>query len=70
MFLPETVVQFALFGLDWLRTQALFGIEGLDPLVHAVLLSMSLSTLVFVLVSLITLPSPLEQLQGAQFVNV
>ena len=70
VFLPDTVVQFGLFGLDWLRPQALFGIEGLDPLVHAVLLSMSINTLVFVLVSLITLPSPLEQLQGAQFVNV
>ena len=70
VFLPETVVQFGLFGLDWLRPQALFGFEGLDPLVHAVLLSMSINTLVFVLVSLITLPSPLEQLQGAQFVNV
>ena len=70
MFLPDSVVQFGLFGLDWLRPQALFGIEGLDPLVHAVLLSVSVNTLVFVLVSLITLPSPLEQLQGAQFVNV
>ena len=70
VFLPETVVQFGLFGLDWLRPQALFGFEGLDPLVHAFLLSMSINTLVFVLVSLITLPSPLEQLQGAQFVNV
>ena len=70
VFLPDKVVQFGLFGLDWLRPQALFGIEGLDPLVHAVLLSMSINTLVFVLVSLITLPSPLEQLQGAQFVNV
>ena len=70
IFLPEQVVEFGLFGLDWLRPQALLGIEGLDPLVHAVLLSMSLNTLVFVLVSLVTLPSPLEQLQGAQFVNV
>ena len=70
VFLPDKVVQFGLFGLDWLRPQALFGIEGLDPLVHAVLLSMSINTLVFVLVSLMTLPSPLEQLQGAQFVNV
>ena len=70
IFLPDSVVQFGLFGLDWLRPQALFGIEGLDPLVHAVLLSVSVNTLVFVLVSLITLPSPLEQLQGAQFVNV
>ncbi|PIE12220.1 MAG: sodium:solute symporter [Rhodobacterales bacterium] len=58
------------FGLGWIRPQALFGITGLDPLVHAILWSMSLNTLVFTIVSLIGFPSPLERLQGAQFVDV
>ncbi|MDQ2095312.1 sensor histidine kinase [Rhodalgimonas zhirmunskyi] len=58
------------WGIGWLRPQALFGIEGLDPLVHAVLWSMSLNTLAFVLVSLMSFPSPVERLQGAQFVDV
>ncbi len=57
-------------GLGWLRPQAFFGIEGMDPLVHAILWSMALNTLVFFLVSLIGFPSPVERLQGAQFVNV
>jgi hypothetical protein len=57
-------------GLGWLRPQAFFGIEGMDPLVHAILWSMALNTLVFFVVSLIGFPSPIERLQGAQFVNV
>jgi hypothetical protein len=58
------------WGLGWLRPRALFGLEGLDPLVHAVLWSMALNTAAFVAVSLASFPSPLERLQGAQFVNV
>ncbi|WP_319823879.1 ATP-binding protein [Thalassovita sp.] len=57
-------------GIGWLRPQALFGIGGLDPLVHTVLWSLLLNGVVFVLVSLITFPEPMERLQGAQFVNV
>ncbi|MEO9825895.1 MAG: ATP-binding protein [Paracoccaceae bacterium] len=58
------------FGIDWLRPQALFGIAGLDPMVHAVVWSLTLNTTLFVIVSLFTFPTPLERLQGAQFVNV
>ncbi len=58
------------WGLAWLRPQALFGVEGLDPVVHAVFWSISLNTVAFFAVSLISFPTPLERLQGAQFVNV
>jgi len=58
------------WGIGWLRPQALFGIEGLDPTVHAVVWSLTLNTTVFIIASLITFPTPLERLQGAQFVNV
>ncbi len=57
-------------GIGALRPQALFGIEGLDPLVHSVLWSMVLNSAAFVAVSLVTFPTPLERLQGAQFTNV
>ncbi len=57
-------------GISWLRPQALFGITGLDPLVHAIFWSVTLNTLGFTIVSLSTFPGPLERLQGAQFVNV
>ncbi|MGR3759022.1 ATP-binding protein [Roseobacteraceae bacterium NS-SX3] len=68
--LPDAVLAGGLFGLSWLRPQALFGIEAMDPTVHAVFWSMSLNALAFCVVSLATFPSPLERLQGAQFVNV
>ncbi|MEE9426897.1 MAG: ATP-binding protein [Paracoccaceae bacterium] len=58
------------WGIDWLRPHGLFGIDGLDPLVHAVFWSMALNTLVFIGGSLLSFPNPLERLQGAQFVNV
>jgi Na+/proline symporter/nitrogen-specific signal transduction histidine kinase len=58
------------FGLSLLKPHALFGIEGLDPFVHAVLWSLLLNTAGFVLGSLLVFPQPLERLQGASFVNV
>ncbi|MGB3245361.1 MAG: ATP-binding protein [Sulfitobacter sp.] len=68
--LPQAVFENGLFGFGWLRPQALFGVTGLDPTVHAVVWSLSLNTALFVVVSLFTFPSPIERLQGAQFVNV
>lgn len=58
------------FGLGWLRPQALFGIEGMDPVVHAVFWSMLVNTSAFCLFSITSFPTPLERLQGAQVVNV
>ncbi len=68
--LPMALFSEGPFGIGWLRPQALFGIDGLDPLMHAVFWSMTFNSVVFFLVSLISFPSPLERLQGAQFVNV
>ncbi|MEM8731407.1 MAG: ATP-binding protein [Pseudomonadota bacterium] len=68
--IPPSVLSEGLFGLAWLRPYALFGVSGLDPIVHSAMWSLSLNTAVFCLVSLFTFPSPLERLQGAQFVNV
>ncbi len=58
------------FGISWLRPQALFGVEGLDPIEHCVLWSMTLNVTAFCIVSVISFPSPMERLQGAQFVHV
>ena len=59
-----------LFGFGWLRPQALFGVEGMDPLLHAVFWSMVLNTAAFIIGSLLTFPGPEERVQGAAFVNV
>ncbi len=58
------------FGIGWLRPQALFGVDGMDPLIHALFWSISLNTFVFCAGSLLTFPNPVERVQGAAFVNV
>ena len=58
------------FGFALVKPQALFGIEGIDPLVHTVLWSLLFNTCAFILGSLLSFPTPLERLQGASFVNV
>ncbi|WP_293452211.1 ATP-binding protein [Planktotalea sp.] len=58
------------FGIEWLAPQALFGIKGLDPILHCLMWSMLLNSAAFCLMSLSSFPEPLERLQGAQFVNV
>jgi signal transduction histidine kinase len=59
-----------LFGVYWLRPHALFGITGLDPLLHALLWSMLLNTAAFLIGSLASFPGPMERLQGVAFVNI
>ncbi|MEM8555667.1 MAG: ATP-binding protein [Pseudomonadota bacterium] len=68
--LSQSVFDAGLWGIAWLKPTALFGIEGVDPVVHAMFWSTLLNVSAFVIVSLATFPTPLERLQGAQFVNV
>jgi len=68
--ISDSLVAHGPFGIGWLRPQAFFGISGMDPLVHAVFWSILLNAMTFFVVSLIGFPSPVERLQGAQFVNV
>ncbi len=58
------------FNVSTLRPQALFGIQIADPLVHAVFWSLSLNILAFIIVSLLSTPKPLENLQAIEFTNV
>ena len=57
------------FGLGWLRPHALFGITGMDPLLHALFWSLTANAFALCAGSLMTFPGPVERLQGAQFVN-
>jgi Na+/proline symporter/nitrogen-specific signal transduction histidine kinase len=68
--LSEAVFTQGLFGLSWLRPQALFGTEGMDPMIHAMFWSLTLNVIALCLGSLLTFPGPVERLQGAAFVNV
>jgi Na+/proline symporter/nitrogen-specific signal transduction histidine kinase len=58
------------FGLGWLRPEALFGVEGMDPLLHALFWSLVFNAVAFSLGSILTFPGPVERAQGAAFVNV
>src|SRR5690606_34900893 len=58
------------WGIAWQRPEALFGLEGVDPLVHAVFWSLFLNTSTLVLVSLLTSPSALERVQAALFIDL
>jgi Na+/proline symporter/anti-sigma regulatory factor (Ser/Thr protein kinase) len=58
------------FGLAWLRPYELFGLQGMDPLVHSVFWSLAVNVALFVTVSLLRDPRPLEQLQGTLFIDV
>ncbi|MDA0901296.1 MAG: sensor histidine kinase, partial [Proteobacteria bacterium] len=57
-------------GGQWLRPNNFLGMAGTDPLLTAMVLSLGLNTVVFIVVSLASFPPPLERLQGAQFVKV
>ena len=58
------------WGIAWLRPEALFGLDGLDPLVHSVFWSLFLNSAVLIVVSLCTSQSALERLQSTLFVDV
>jgi Na+/proline symporter/signal transduction histidine kinase len=57
-------------GIGWLRPRALFGVEGMDPLIHAMFWSLVLNAAAFFLGSIFSFPTPVERVQGAAFVNV
>ena len=58
------------WGIGVLRPQGLFGLEGFDPLVHAVLWSVGANALAYVVVSGFSQASALERLQATLFVDV
>jgi len=68
--LSQSLIDNGPFGLSFLRPYGLLGLDISDHLVHAVSWSIGLNTLVFIIVSLLTTPRPIERRQSVQFVNV
>ncbi len=68
--IPASVLTEGPFGIGWLRPQALFGVQAMDPLIHALFWSLLLNASAFFLGSVLTFPGPVERMQGAAFVNV
>lgn len=67
-FFDRRILDAGLFGLDMLRPQALFGMTGWAPLTHGVMWSLGVNIVLFVLVSWLTRPAPIEKLQANVFV--
>lgn len=59
-----------LFGLGILRPNALFGIEGLEPLSHAVFWSLALNLFAYVYFSRRAQATPLDEAQATRFVDM
>ncbi|WP_404379836.1 ATP-binding protein [Caenispirillum salinarum] len=66
---PE-VVQAGPWGIALLRPEALFGLEGLDPLAHALFWSWLFNIGAFVGVSVFGKQGPLERVQATVFVDI
>ncbi|MEE2871067.1 MAG: hybrid sensor histidine kinase/response regulator [Pseudomonadota bacterium] len=59
-----------LLGLGLLRPEALFGIEGLEPLTHGVFWSLSVNTAAFISFSRSAQQDALDEAQAARFVDM
>lgn len=64
----RTFVEHGPFGLSFLRPTSLFGLTA-TPLAHGVVWSLGLNTLLLVIISLVTRPSAIEQVQASLFLN-
>ncbi|WP_028467759.1 sensor histidine kinase [Nisaea denitrificans] len=70
LLLSASTIEHGPWGLELFRPQALFGLTGQDPLVHALFWSLATNTVLFIGGSLLFEPKPLERLQGTLFVDV
>jgi Na+/proline symporter/nitrogen-specific signal transduction histidine kinase len=66
----QMMVETGLWGLSWLRPYALFGLEGWDPVSHALFWSLLTNTGLYVMVSLWGEQSVLERSQAVSFVDI
>ncbi len=67
---PLSIMTGGPFGLAFLKPTAFLGLTGLDKLSHAFFWSMLFNAGTFVSVSLLTVPSPVEEEQARRFVEV
>ncbi|CAO3361565.1 hybrid sensor histidine kinase/response regulator [Azospirillum palustre] len=66
---PDAFLDHGPWGIGWLRPQALFGIEGLDPISHASLWSLLANLIAFVAGSLLARPSAVERTQAVFYTS-
>jgi Na+/proline symporter/nitrogen-specific signal transduction histidine kinase len=66
----DALVQHGPWGIELLKPYTMFGLTGLDPLLHAVFWSLAINAALFMVVSVWSTQKPLETLQSALFVDV
>ena len=69
-WLPTTFANEGAFGITFLRPYALFGLDGLDEISHALFWSMLVNIGAYVAVSLMDRQSAIERIQATLFVEV
>jgi Na+/proline symporter/nitrogen-specific signal transduction histidine kinase len=69
-WLPEAFLTQGLLGLDWLRPEQLFGLQGLDNLTHSLFWSLLVNVGAYVGLSLWRVPNGQEASQALLFVDV
>lgn len=69
-YISADFIQHGLFGIEWLRPRALFGLQGIDPVSNAAFWSLIFNFSLFTGVSLFTKPSALTLTQADLFVNI
>ncbi|WP_035694018.1 sensor histidine kinase [Azospirillum halopraeferens] len=69
-WLPSSFIDAGPWGIALLRPYALFGLDGMDPLAHALFWSMLFNIGLYVAVSLFDRPTPGERAQATAFVEV
>ena len=69
-WIGQGFVEQGLFGLSWLRAQALFGLTGMDEISHCLWWSLLANIACYVGVSLSTTPSPVAARQAERFVDI
>ncbi|MCR6628758.1 MAG: ATP-binding protein [Magnetospirillum sp.] len=68
-WIPIAFVESGMFGLDLLKPYALFGLDGLEPVTHALIWSLLANLAAYVGVSLLTSQSTIERIQATLFVD-
>ena len=68
--MPQSVIENGPFALAWLKPQALLGLSGYDPLVHAVFWSMLTNSALFMAFSTLSEATPLARYQSTLFIDV
>lgn len=68
-WLPMSFVDAGPLGIDWLKPQALFGLEGLDQISHCLFWSLTANIGAFLAVSLLRAPNAAETTQATLFVD-